>query len=203
MTTARVPPVAADITDPDLAAVFDVFRNAGRDVPLLYRTMGKAPAMLNAWTSLAWPLRQDAASPRGLRELTIMRVAQLTSAPFEWIAHWDMAVKHGISVEQLEELGRWRESTRFTTDEQAALALTDQLTLELEVSDQTWAALAERFSDGELVELVLTISFYSCVSRVLRALQIDAVDEADPRLAALSAVGPTGAEGGSSSPPSG
>ena len=85
----------------------------------------------------------------------------------------------------------------------AALALTDELTLELEVSDQTWAALAERFSDGELVELVLTMSFYSCVSRVLRALQIDAVDEADPRLAALSAVGPTGAAGGSSSPPSG
>jgi alkylhydroperoxidase family enzyme len=159
--------------------------------------------MLNAWISFAWPLRQDAASPRGLRELTIMRVAQLTSASFEWIAHWDMALKHGISVEQLEELGRWRESTRFSTGEQAALDLTDQLTLELEVSDQTWTALTERFSDGELVELVLTISFYSCVSRVLRALQIDAVDEADPRLAALNAVGSTGAAGGSSSPPSG
>ena len=202
MTTARVSPVSADTADPELAAVFDVFRNAGRDVPLLYRTLAKAPAMLNAWTSLAWPLRQEAVSPRGLRELLIMRVAQLTAAPFEWVAHWDMATKHGISVEQLEELGRWRESTRFSTDERAALAVTDELTLEREVTDQTWAALAERFSEGELVELVLTISFYSCVSRVLHGLQLQAVDEADPRLAALTAGAPTGAAGESSSQPS-
>ena len=203
MRPGRLPPVAGDTGDPELAAVFDVFRQAGRDVPLLYRTLGNAPAMLNAWTSLAWPLRQEAVSPRGLRELLIMRVAQLTSAPFEWVAHWDMAVKHGIAVEQLEDLGRWRDSTRFSTDERAALALADELTNVLEVSDETWTVLAGRFSEGELVELVLTISFYSCVSRVLRALQLDVVDDADPRLAALTADGSTGAAGGSSSPPSG
>jgi len=90
------------------ALLFDVFRDAGRDVPLLYRTLGNAPAMLRAWTSLAWPLRQEAASPRGLRELLIMRVAQLTAASFEWLAHWDMAVKHGITAEQLEEFARER-----------------------------------------------------------------------------------------------
>ena len=203
MTSPRVAPVAADSSDPDLAAVFDVFRQAGRDVPLLYRTLGNAPAMLNAWTALAWPLRQDAVSPRGLRELLIMRVAQLTNAPYEWIAHWDMAVKHGISVEQLEDLWRWRESTRFSTDERAALALTDELTTDLDVTDATWTALAGCFSEGELVELVLTVGFYSCVSRVLRALHLNVVDETDPRLAAFTADGSTGAVGGSSSLPSG
>jgi alkylhydroperoxidase family enzyme len=202
MSVPRVPPVPADTADPGLAPVFDVFRDAGRDVPLLYRTLGNAPAMLQAWTGMAWPLRHDATSPRGLRELLIMRVAQLTVASFEWLSHWDMAVKHGVSVAQLEQLDRWRDSDLFSPDERAALALADELTTGLDVADDTWAALAERFPPSELVELVLTVSFYACVSRALHALQLNQVDVADPRLAALTAGGSTGAGDGSSSTPS-
>ena len=201
--TGRLMPVPADSTDPDLAPVFDVFRDAGRDVPLLYRTLGNSPAMLRAWTGMAWPLRHDATSPRGLRELLIMRVAQLTMASFEWVSHWDMAVKHGITVEQLEQLNRWRDSDVFSADERAALAVADELTTGLEVADGTWAALADRFPPGELVELVLTVSFYACVSRALHALELNQVDDTDPRLGVLTAGGSTGAGDGSSSEPSG
>ena len=59
--------------------------------------------------------------------------------------------------------------------------MTDELTLDLEVGDATWAALADRYEPGELVELVLTAAFYSCVSRVLRTLRLP-VDPTDPRL---------------------
>jgi alkylhydroperoxidase family enzyme len=199
----RLPPVPADSTDPGLAPVFDVFRDAGRDVPLLYRTLGNAPAMLRAWTGMAWPLRHDATSPRGLRELLIMRVAQLTVASFEWLSHWDMAVKHGVTVDQLEHLGRWQDSDLFSPDERAALALADELTTGLAVADGTWAALADRFPPGELVELVLTVSFYACVSRALHALELNQIDDTDPRLVALTAGGSKGAGDGSSSAPSG
>jgi AhpD family alkylhydroperoxidase len=177
--------VADEATDPALAAVFDVFRSAGREVPVLYRTLGNAPAMLQAWTGMAWPLRHDATSPRGLRELLIMRVAQMTVAPFEWISHWDMAVKHGVSEAQLADLAAWAASGRFSVAERAALAMCDELTGQLRVTDGTWHALAEHFAPGELVELVLTVSFYSCVSRTLHALGLAAVDEPDPRLALL------------------
>jgi 4-carboxymuconolactone decarboxylase len=181
----RIPPVAGDATDPGLAAIFDVFRTAGREVPVLYRTLGHAPSMLQGWTDLAWSLRQDAAAPRRLRELVIMRVAQLTAAPFEWLAHWSMAVKHGVTEQQLAELSAWRSSAQFSDIERAVLAMTDELTRDLEVSDESWAALAARFPPGELIELVLTAAFYSCVSRVLHALRIGVVDESDPRLAHL------------------
>ena len=54
------------------------------------------------------------------------------------------------------------------------LAFTDELTSGLAVSDETFSALAQRWSSGELVELTLTVAFYSCVSRVLLALEIEA-----------------------------
>ena len=106
----RLPLVPVDSDDPLVAEVFDAVRAMGWPVPTLYRALGNSPAMLRAWTAFAWPLRNDASTPRALRELIIMRVAQLTDAPYEWLAHWDMAVEHDVAVEQLHDLWRWRES---------------------------------------------------------------------------------------------
>ena len=178
----RLPLVSADSDDPQLAHVFGRFRDAGHDVPTLYRTLGNAPAMLNAWVGMAWPLRNEATTSRALRELIIMRVAQLTQTAYEWVAHRPMTVKCGITDTQLSDLGNWRASEAFSTEERELLAMTDELTDGLDVSDATWAALAARYEPSELVELVLTCTYYSCVSRTLRALRLP-VDPDDPALA--------------------
>lgn len=175
----RIPPVPDDADDPVLAEVFDVFRRDGRSVPVLYRTLGNAPEMLKAWTRFAWPLRHKATTPRGLRELVIMRVAQLTDAEYEWQAHWDMAVEEGVSPERLAELHRWQETDAFTDDERLALRFTDEVVDDLEASDATFAELEARFSPAEIVELTLTASFYACVSRVLRTLGMEPPDRPD------------------------
>ena len=95
-----------------------------------------------------------------------MRVAQLTGTAYEWLAHYDMAVAQGVPEATLEQLTSWRTNADLDDVEREVLAMTDELTLDLEVADATWAALAERYEPGELVELVLTAAFYSCVSRV-------------------------------------
>jgi AhpD family alkylhydroperoxidase len=182
--TGRLPLVDADTDDPQLARVFGRFREAGHDVPTLYRTLGNAPAMLNAWVGMAWPLRNEATTSRALRELIIMRVAQLTGAGYEWVAHRPMALKCGITDAQLLELNRWSDSTSFEAEQREVLAMTDELTDALDVSDDTWATLAARYTPSELVELVLTAAYYACVSRTLRALRLP-VDPDDPALAAF------------------
>jgi alkylhydroperoxidase family enzyme len=93
-----------------------------------------------------------------------------------------MTVKCGITDTQLSDLENWRESEAFSTEERELLAMTDELTDGLDVSDATWAALAARYEPSELVELVLTCTYYSCVSRTLRALRLP-VDMDDPALA--------------------
>jgi AhpD family alkylhydroperoxidase len=178
----RLPLVAADSDDPALAPVFDRFREAGHEVPTLYRSLGNAPAMLNAWVGMAWPLRHDPTTSRGLRELIIMRVAQLTRAAYEWVAHHPAARKFGVTDEQLATLRDWPTSEHFGDVEREVLALTDAIIRDYDVPDDVWAPLAARYAPGELVELVLTVTYYSCVSGTLRAIRLP-VDESDPVLA--------------------
>ena len=161
---ARLPMVEPTADDPLLAPIFDVFRSSERDVPDLYRVLGNAPKLLQAWTNFAWPLRHDAVTPRSLRELAILRVAQLTGADFEWNAHSAFALKVGVTQRQLDELAEWPASDCFDDDERAVLAFADQLTTDLAVDDATFARLQDRWTPSEIVELTLTVAFYSCVS---------------------------------------
>ena len=182
-----IEPVEAGTDHPVLNPVFDRFRDRGRDVPQLYRMLGNAPAMLEAWVGMAWPLRSAPDTDRGLRELLIMRTALLTRSSFEWQAHWPAAVRAGATEAQLGALGDWQASTEFSAAERAALACTDEIVLDGGASADSVAALREHFSAGECIEVILTASFYVCVSRTLHSLGIEAdAGAADEALAVYS-----------------
>ena len=185
--TAPIEPVDAGVDHPVLNRVFDGFRERGRDVPRLYRILGNAPAMLDAWVGMAWPLRSEPDTDRGLRELLIMRTALVTRSSFEWQAHWPAALRAGVTEDQLAALGDWRASSEFSAAEQAALDCTDEIVLDGGASPGCVARLREHFSPGECIELILTASFYVCVSRTLHSLGIEAdAEAADTALAAYS-----------------
>lgn len=171
---ARLDPVAADSDDPVLSPVFDVFRNAGRDIPMLYRLLGTSPAMLEAWVGLAWPLRSKPTTSRALRELLIMQLAALTGASFEWQAHWPAALKAGVTSAQLAALGSWLNSSLFDESTKAALRCGAEMIANGGASAEAVADLRSHFNDGECVELILTSAFYSCVSHVLLTIGIEA-----------------------------
>lgn len=141
-------------------------------VPNLYRMLAQAPELLEAWIAVAWPLRHDSVAARPLRELLIMRTAQLDRVDYEWRQHWRMATESGVSEAQLLALANWRESTQFSAAERAALAMTDELSESASLADPTWDELRDHFSERECIELVLTAGFYACVSRVLSALRV-------------------------------
>ncbi|MYB02942.1 MAG: carboxymuconolactone decarboxylase family protein [Acidimicrobiaceae bacterium] len=184
---APIEPVDADIDHPALNRVFDGFRDRGREVPLLYRMLGNAPAMLDAWVQMAWPLRSEPETDRGLRELLIMRTALLTRSSFEWQAHWPAAIRFGVTEAQLEALGEWESSPEFSAAERAALACAGEIILDGGASPGAVGRLREFFSAGECIELILTTSFYVCVARTLQSLGIEAdATTAGPALDAYS-----------------
>jgi 4-carboxymuconolactone decarboxylase len=159
-----------------MEAVFAQIRARGGEPSPLYRTLAHAPKMLAAWAAIAWPLRHQPSVPRLLRELMVMRIAQLTGASYEWAYHWGQAIAAGVSEEQLRLLAEWRASDAFSDEERLVIAYAEAVT-RLAVDDDLYAAVARRFNPAEIVELTLTAAFYTNVSRFLQALQVG-VDQA-------------------------
>jgi len=143
----------------------------GRPVDL-YRALANQPALVAAWTEFFNSLRHESRTPRALREIMILRTAQLARSEYEWAHHLAMARKAGVRDEQIAELAGWRASNQFDARERAALALTEAVTAS-NVTDAVHAAAKRYFNDADYVELCLTAAAYAMVSRMLDALGVE------------------------------
>jgi AhpD family alkylhydroperoxidase len=139
--------------------------------PNLYRQLANHPQLVAAWTDFARTLRHESRTPRALRELVILRGAQLMQSEYEWAQHLKMARKAGVSEAQIEQLAAWKTSNQFDARQKAALGLAEAVT-QGRVSDDVYAEAMQHFDHHDYVELSLTAAFYAMVGRMLDALGV-------------------------------
>ena len=139
--------------------------------PNLYKALGNHPELVAAWAEFSKTLRHDTRTPRALRELVILRGAQLMRSEYEWAQHLKMARQAGVSEAQIQELPSWRTSKAFDAREKAALALAEAVT-HGSVSDEVYAEAMRHFDHHDYVELSITAAFYAMVGRMLDAMAV-------------------------------
>ena len=137
----------------------------------LYKVLGHNPTLLSGWIEFAYSLRRDCTTPRTLRELMILRGAQLCNSAYEWHQHRRWAREKGVPAEQIEDLMMWRQSPRYSDAERAALAFTEAM-MAGNTSDEVFDELKKHFIPSEIIELALTAGFYAMVPRFLDALRV-------------------------------
>jgi alkylhydroperoxidase family enzyme len=142
----------------------------------LYKVLTHHPALLSAWLEFAYTLRHNCTTARSLRELMILRGAQIVGSAYEWHQHRRWARQQGVPAEQIEDLFFWRESPRFSDPERVALALTEAM-MKGDVTDDIFHELTKHFSSSDIIELALTAGFYAMVPRLLNALKVPIEDE--------------------------
>ena len=167
----------ADLDAPEVKPLVDQIVAQRGSVLHLYQMLLHSAPLTEGWLAYLTAIRKRLSLDGALRELVIMRVAALNGAQFEADHHAPIALLEGISREQLDALHNWRNSTQFSPREQAVLALTDTMTLEVKVPAGVMGTIREYLDDREVVELVATIAAYNMVSRFLVALDIGSHDK--------------------------
>jgi AhpD family alkylhydroperoxidase len=111
---------------------------------------------------------------RHLKHLAMLRTSQLIGC--EWCLDFGsyLAQQAGASEQQLRELSTWRESDRFDPLERLVLEYAEAMTrTPVDVPDQLFARLRERFDDRQIVELTSAIALENLYSRSNWALGIE------------------------------
>ena len=139
--------------------------------PNLYRQLANHPKLIAAWSEFARTLRHDSRTPRALRELMILRGAQLMNSEYEWAQHLKMARKAGVREAQIDALASWKLSPEFDAKEKAAIGLAEAVT-NGHVGDDVYAEAMRHFDHHDYVELAITASFYAMVGRMLDAMHV-------------------------------
>jgi AhpD family alkylhydroperoxidase len=125
-----------------------------------------SPAVYQALLTL------DEAAAAGLEaplaELVRIRASQLNGCTYCLDMHTKDARAGGETEQRLYLLSSWRESGLFTEKEQAALALTEAVTLlsESHVPDEVYERAATHFPDAELSQLIGQIIMINAWNRL-------------------------------------
>lgn len=191
---ARVPYLSRQDATPDAQAVWQRVE-AERKMPTanIFRALANAPALLDAFLSYANALRDESELCPRLRELAILTVGHATRSEYEIAHHQSHALKGGVTPDQLAGIASFETSEAFDPLERAVMRLAHESTVNVQVSEDRWAAVRAHVSDKEMVELVLTIAWYNSGVRLMALLDIDleAAYLKDPLLGARAVDEPT------------
>lgn len=170
---ARVPYLRPEDLDEPAASVL-----AGYSVNL-FKALANAPDGLAHLHGIGMWIREGLALPGRLREMAILQVGVSARSGYEFSHHVRIGMDHGLRPEDVRAvLDRSSpHAAALSPLEQATLDAAAQLAVEGRLDDPTWAALRRELDERQVVELVVTIAFYSAVVRMLSALEVDLEDE--------------------------
>jgi alkylhydroperoxidase family enzyme len=143
-----------------------------RNLPEIMRTMLKHPQLFTRQAEIGIQLLAQGALTGRDRELAILRIGWLCQAPYEWGEHVHIAKKVGITSAEIERITQGSEAPGWTEHEQAILRAAEELRANAVISDATWATLAKRLDERQLIELPIVIGQYQSVAYYQNSLRL-------------------------------
>jgi AhpD family alkylhydroperoxidase len=171
---ARIP--FADVSRPETKTLVDRIMVGRGSILQLYSMLLHSPPVAEGWLEFMTAIRQKSMLSGALRELAIMRIASLNDASYEAAQHAPIALKEGLSQQQLDDVHAWYKSHHFDACQRAVLDYVDAMTRDIRVPKETFLAVRKFMDDRQIVELTATIGAYNMVSRFLEALEIRATN---------------------------
>ena len=160
---------------PELTKLITLIRTGRRGELLnVYKLLLHAPALAATWFEHLNAVRWQTELEGRLREVVIIRIALVNRIDYVLRQHVpSLAAAEGLTQEECDALGDWKNARCFNERERAALALADAMTEGADVTDAQFADVRRHFSERQAVELAVLIGTYIMHNRVFAALRID------------------------------
>jgi alkylhydroperoxidase family enzyme len=168
----RIPPLPADGREPRTQAILDTLVQADGSELNIFTTLARHPRLLKRWSAFGGVLLTGSLPARE-RELLILRTGLHCRAAYEWGQHVPIALAAGLTEEEIARVGAGPHAPGWSNDDALLLHAADELHADAVISDPTWAALAERWSDEQLIELCMVVGQYHLVAFTLNSLGVE------------------------------
>lgn len=171
------------VDEPESEELRELYERLAQGMPELgvlniFKVMAHNPQLLRGWLRMATPLLAGGLtlSPR-LREIAILRVAQVCGSEYEFAHHIRIAQQAGLSEEEIASLQNHDESELFSELDRAVVRYTDAAANLSPEAPELAREMKRWLSDRELLELSFCVGHWGMLARVLVPLEVP-VDEA-------------------------
>jgi len=136
-----------------------------------YNPLLRSPLLADRMVKLLDYLRFNTSVPRRLNEFAILIQARLWTSQVEWVAHYPLAIKAGLSESVAADLKEGRRPAAMRPDEALVYDFCMELATTHVVSDATFARAKALMSEQQIVDLIAVSGTYVTVAMILEAAQ--------------------------------
>lgn len=158
--------------EPEIAVALERIMPPGLPPLVLFRSMARSPRVFGK--VFAGGLLDKGPLSLRQREVVIDRTTARLGCEYEWGVHIALfAERAGFTDEHVAAtVTGAHDAACWTPDEQALIALVDDLVDRRTIGDATWASLATRFDEKQILEAIALVGFYHTISFLCRGLDL-------------------------------
>lgn len=141
----------------------------------VYRALANAEKVFTGWMLAGDAALTSTVLPLRLRELVVLRTAQLMDCPYELGQHRDVAQTAGVTAAEINAIlsdSDWR-TGYFDGTELAVLTLTTELLTSRTVSAPVFDDVHRALGPEATIEVLMVINRYSGLALMLNALDVE------------------------------
>ena len=140
----------------------------------LFRTLAIHPDLMSRMRPLGSGILNHGEVPARDREIVLHRTCARAGAEYEWGVHAvTFASAVGLSEDQVAGTAApSADEASWAPEDADLIRLADELHDTCAVSDELWARLAERYTDRQLLELVIIAGWYRTIAYVTNAVRV-------------------------------
>ena len=170
----RISPLPEPEWTPEQRKLLEARKTGGR-VLNLFPTLARNPKLAESWLTFATYILRDSTLPPREREILILRIGWLCRAEYEFGQHTVIGKRVGLTDEEILRITKGPDAPGWAAFDATLLRATDELHGDAFITDGTWKALAQRYSEQQLMDLVMTVGQYNLVSMFLNStgVQLD------------------------------
>jgi 4-carboxymuconolactone decarboxylase len=136
-----------------------------------YNALLRSPELGKRMFAVLDYLRFNTSVPRRLNEFAILIQAKLWTSQVEWLAHYPLALKEGVSEATLADLKAGRRPVSMKSDEAIVYDFCTEISTKHAVSDATYQRAAKVLTEQQLVDLLTLSGTYSTLAMIMNAFE--------------------------------
>lgn len=144
-----------------------------RDSPAvnIFTTLVRHPGLFEKWVRFGGKLLGGRLPGRD-RELLILRTGWRCQSEYEWGQHVLIGRAAGITDDEMRRIQEGPDARGWSALDATLLRAADELHDDSCITDATWATLASRYDDKQLIEIPMVVGQYHLVSFCLNSFGV-------------------------------
>ena len=171
MTAPRIPTLPAEERDDKQRELMASVSALGAELNI-FATLVRHPRVFRHWSRFGGALLTGELPARD-RELLILRTGHLCDSGYELHQHNRIAADAGVTADELERVAAGPDADGWDPFDAALLRAADELHASSRIGDGTWAALAERYDERQLIEVCMVVGQYHLVAFTLNSIGVE------------------------------